>query len=610
MLMTFPTKESLLRNLNERDVSEVFLIIANFKSLAGWNLIPLRNLTILLGPNSAGKSMIYEAIEAIRDFDDDFLVDRPYGFRGKEDEEEPCFGFSMPFVLDGQIYSESMEELLLNALGSGVPITSLPHTHNEGVDGGPGFAGLFVLEDFLPGQHLYESLKSVRYTMMGLHDERATVKYEVYFNNDLASLRTTLGEHDYGEVYFCEITKIHIYPSANNLLYYPLMAIVRHIRQKKYGLSGDLKACIGLAGNLDDARDLHAEIMYPIRRKFGEKVEKLKEHLPFGLFDFYATQGYGSRCAAFSMTIALYHVCHHRFLEYTAGLQTEDVRTNASIEKIFKGLIDNEIIKIQKDLADLSDSDDLELSESTRLARQFIESVHYKNDFNRYLADHTRLSERLNRWLREKAFLDSPYQLKLSFDVTIPMEFLDEDLSIKQEIIEKFRRGKINLNITGRASLFDQADRELSLEHVGTGYSQVLPILLGLVDRSILVFRQPEVHLHPRLQSRVADCFVETVFNERQDKISRIRIIETHSEHFVLRLLRRLRESSFDELYHSSLTVYPEDVAFVYFQPQGDSTRVHEIAVLPSGEFVDGWPDGFFDERDEDLWGMPSPRGR
>lgn len=604
MLMTFPTKESLLRNLNERDVSEVFLIIANFKTLAGWNLIPLRNLTILLGPNSAGKSTIYEAIEAIRDFNDDFLADRLYGFRGKADDEYPCFGFSLPFVLDGRIHSKSMEDLLINALGSGVPLTSLPHAHNEEVDDYPGLASFFVLEGFFPGQHLYESLKSVRYTMMGLHDERATVGYEVYFNNDLASLRTTLGEHDYGEVYFCEITKIHIYPSANNRLYYPLMAL---IRQNKYSLSGDLKACIGLAGNLDDARDLHAEIMYPIRKKFGDKVEKLKEHLPFGLFDFYATQGYGSRCAAFSMTIALYNICYHRFLEYTAGIQTEDVRTNTSIEKLLKDIIDNEVKKIEKDLADLKESG---LSELEKLACQIVKFYRYRNDINRLWADHIRVSDLLNRWLREKAFLDSPYQLKFSFDVTIPMEFLDEDLSIKQEVIEKVRRGKIKLIITGRASLTDQADRELSLEQVGTGYSQVLPILLGLANRLVLVFKQPEVHLHPRLQSRVADCFVETVFNERQDKISRVRIIETHSEHIVLRLLRRLRESSFDELYHSSLTIYPEDVAFVYFQPQGDSTRVHEIAVLPSGEFMEGWPDGFFDERDEDLWGTPSPRGR
>jgi|GEM_PF-2555574 len=115
MLMTFPTKESLLRNLNERDVSEVFLIIANYKSLVGWNLIPLRHLTILLGPNSAGKSTIYEAIMAIRELSDGYMDNLEPGYRSQKDGEVPCVGFSMPYILEGRAETASLRNLLTSS---------------------------------------------------------------------------------------------------------------------------------------------------------------------------------------------------------------------------------------------------------------------------------------------------------------------------------------------------------------------------------------------------------------------------------------------------------------------------------------------------------------
>jgi predicted ATPase len=118
-----------------------------------------------------------------------------------------------------------------------------------------------------------------------------------------------------------------------------------------------------------------------------------------------------------------------------------------------------------------------------------------------------------------------------------------------------------------------------------------------------LIYKQPEVHLHPKLQSKVADCFVEMI-NRKRDSIfaRKIRLIETHSEHFVLRILKRLRDSFADELFHSSLTVYPKDLAILYFQPDVDKSNIFQIRVTESGGFIDKWPDGFFDERDEDLW--------
>ena len=69
--------------------------------------------------------------------------------------------------------------------------------------------------------------------------------------------------------------------------------------------------------------------------------------------------------------------------------------------------------------------------------------------------------------------------------------------------------------------------------NVGIGTSQVLPVLISVLlsePEELLIFEQPELHLHPYSQSRLADMFVE--FCKRGRKI----IIETHSEYFLLRL--------------------------------------------------------------------------
>ena len=74
---------------------------------------------------------------------------------------------------------------------------------------------------------------------------------------------------------------------------------------------------------------------------------------------------------------------------------------------------------------------------------------------------------------------------------------------------------------------------------VGYGIGQLLPIIVQslLARDGLMLVEQPEVHLHPRLQAEVGDLFVDTVISGRAQLL-----VETHSEHLVLRLLRRVRE--------------------------------------------------------------------
>ena len=83
------------------------------------------------------------------------------------------------------------------------------------------------------------------------------------------------------------------------------------------------------------------------------------------------------------------------------------------------------------------------------------------------------------------------------------------------------------------------------LTHVGVGVSQVLPIVvLALLAQpgATLIFEQPELHLHPRVQSRLADFFLSMSLVEKQC------IVETHSEHIVNQLRHRVEDTGGDEV--------------------------------------------------------------
>ncbi|AMU05502.1 hypothetical protein A2T82_04150 [Burkholderia cenocepacia] len=128
---------------------------------------------------------------------------------------------------------------------------------------------------------------------------------------------------------------------------------------------------------------------------------------------------------------------------------------------------------------------------------------------------------------------------------------------------------------------------------VGIGISQVLPVLVmayGSRDK-LLAMEQPEIHLHPALQAELGDVFIEAALGERKNTF----ILETHSEHLILRLMRRMRET-----YLGKETgvppVTPADVSVLYVEPDGTRSIVREMPLNELGELVKSWPGGFFEE--------------
>ncbi len=130
----------------------------------------------------------------------------------------------------------------------------------------------------------------------------------------------------------------------------------------------------------------------------------------------------------------------------------------------------------------------------------------------------------------------------------------------------------------------------VSLPDVGFGISQVLPIIVQSMfskNQTILI-EQPEIHIHPRLQTQLGSLFAECIKSPFENQF----IIETHSEHLILRLRKLIRQGK----------LKPEDVSVIYVDRNSNGSKCLQIRLDEEGDFIDSWPDGFFEEDFNELF--------
>jgi hypothetical protein len=134
----------------------------------------------------------------------------------------------------------------------------------------------------------------------------------------------------------------------------------------------------------------------------------------------------------------------------------------------------------------------------------------------------------------------------------------------------------------------------VSHRDVGIGVSQVLPVLVSAYASSgrLLAIEQPEIHLHPALQAELGDVVVESALGGAGNGF----LIESHSEHLLLRIMRRMRETAAGALTEGVPPVRPEDVMVLFVEPDGAQSLVREMPLNERGELVKAWPGGFFEE--------------
>ncbi len=137
---------------------------------------------------------------------------------------------------------------------------------------------------------------------------------------------------------------------------------------------------------------------------------------------------------------------------------------------------------------------------------------------------------------------------------------------------------------------------EVKITDVGFGISQVLPALVQAFycpPHSTVWMEQTEIHLHPQVQAELADVFISATQAREDGKSRDVQlIVESHSEHFLNRLQRRVAEGM----------IKPADVAVYFCRRAGSATELEPLRLNVFGE-IENWPENFFGDEMADIAG-------
>ena len=199
--------------------------------------------------------------------------------------------------------------------------------------------------------------------------------------------------------------------------------------------------------------------------------------------------------------------------------------------------------------------------------------------------------EKLNHILSDDLFQESGYQVDADVRILLPIE--DLDMYLSQEDSNKYSK-------LIKIFLRDHNLNKHDIEDVGSGIGYILPVLVALIYKGNTFIQQPEIHLHPAMQSQLG----EIIFKTAESKIgsNSCTIIETHSENLLLRILKLLRTGGGAQIEDARKLDF-ENISILYFDPNIDgTTSIKRLRLAPDGTFVDRWPRGFFTEKYGDLF--------
>jgi len=155
-------------------------------------------------------------------------------------------------------------------------------------------------------------------------------------------------------------------------------------------------------------------------------------------------------------------------------------------------------------------------------------------------------------------------------------------IGVVEDIEAKIKQGGFTLKVKTLNS-YELSD----LTNVGVGVSQIIPIVtmcLLAEKGSTLIIEQPELHLHPKMQTKLTDFFVAISQSGKQC------IIETHSEHIINALRYRVAK-----------TASPKDEKLandvqIYFVEKDKKGTLFKSITMDKYAYISEWPEDFFDE--------------
>jgi predicted ATPase len=517
--------------------------IENFKGIGQRVRIPLRPITLLFGPNSAGKSTILQALHYAREVLERHNLDAGSTLQGGPTLD---LGGFLNLVHNRDTSLATRIRLDFDLRGLVLPeFWRLGSVHNW-------------IED------------------LDIQDGTASVEWEVRWSHLLGGPMVTAYE-----------TLIHEEPAGT---------LEASVEQKLAWVSA-----IGFDHPLflDEDFDGEALVRISMLRELFERVRNIRDHGEPNLNLLLGERE--SALPAWEKVLSVEH-------PWAEGSEhrTDDVALFKSILSLLfvvPGQVLRDLLRGYRYLGPLRD-----IPPRSYEPARFADETRWANGLAAWDAlwrNDEELVEKVGEWLLREDRLDSGYSVRR---VDVP------DLTADTELLVALQSGRAFEEPEGMALRFsrlplkrvltlleEKTNLELLPQDVGVGISQMLPVVVAALapGASLIAIEQPELHIHPRLQTALGDLFLETALGERRNRF----LIETHSEHLMLRILRRIRETTEGELKANMPPVRPQDVAVLYVEPGPDGVQVHEIPIRPDGEFTRQWPRGFFDERATELFG-------
>lgn len=188
--------------------------------------------------------------------------------------------------------------------------------------------------------------------------------------------------------------------------------------------------------------------------------------------------------------------------------------------------------------------------------------------------------ERMNE-LRESAFLYPDLGVNLGNQVDYWLDYITGYMITSERI-----PGTEIVKVAYRQS--KGGNREIKPNHVGTGISYVANVIISALScrkDSLFVIENPEIHLHPKAQSKLLDFFCFLAARGLQI------IIETHSDHIFNGLRKNIKMSRISESDSS-----------IYFFKQNEDLISEPVKISVSKDgIIQNHEKGLFDQFDEDL---------